>query len=246
MKRWIIAVFSISAMLYGDTKLAVAANMSYAITPLIAAFQQEHPDAKISYVVGSSGKLAAQIMHGAPYDLYFSANMTYPQRLYDAKMTVTKPVVYAKGALAILSSEQRDFSKGISVLGEPSIEKITVANPLTAPYGTAAVEALKHAGLYDVLKEKFVYGESIAQTITYATKAADIGIIAAPALYAPQMKHYKEGVHWIKVAPSLYRPIDQGMVLLKHAKEDKNAKAFWDFMRSDKAKAILTSYGYSL
>ena len=246
MKRWIIAVFGMAVMLYGDTKLAVAANMSYVITPLIKAFGQIDPDAKISYIVGSSGKLAAQIMHGAPYDLYFSANMTYPQRLYKAKMTLTKPVIYAKGSLAILSSEPREFSKGISLLKEPSIEKIAVANPLTAPYGAAAAEALKRAGVYDVLKEKFVYGESIAQTITYATKAADIGIIAASALYAPKMKHYKEGVHWIKVAPSLYRQIDQGMVLLKHAKENKDAKAFWNFMQSDGAKAILTSYGYSL
>ncbi len=246
MRRCFVVLLWMCSVLYADTRLAVAANMSYVITPLIAAFQQEHPDAKISYVVGSSGKLAAQIMHGAPYDLYFSANMTYPQRLYDAKMTVTKPVVYAKGSLAILSSEPREFSKGISVLKEPSIKKIAVANPVTAPYGAAAAEALKHAGLYDALQEKFVYGESIAQTITYATKAADIGIIAASALYAPEMRHYKEGVHWIKLAPSLYKPIDQGMVLLKHAKEDEDAKAFWGFMRSDKAKVILTSYGYSL
>lgn len=246
MRRWFMALLWVFSVLHADTKLAVAANMSYAIKPLIEAFRQEHPDTKISYVVGSSGKLAAQIMHGAPYDLYFSANMTYPQRLYDAKMTVSKPVVYAKGALAILSSEPREFSRGISVLKEPSIEKIAVANPVTAPYGAAAAEALKRAGLYDALKSRFVYGESIAQTVTYATKAADIGIIAASALYAPEMRHYKEGVHWIKVAPSLYRPIDQGMVLLKHAKEDKDAKAFWDFMRSSRAKAILTSYGYTL
>jgi molybdate transport system substrate-binding protein len=228
----------------GETKLAVAANMSYVIKPLIDAFAKEHPQSQIGYTIGSSGKLTAQIMHGAAYDLFFSADMKYPKALWDANKTLGIPVIYAKGALALFSISPRDFSKGLSLLEDPRISRIAIANPLTAPYGAAAKEALQQVQLYEKLKGKFVYGESIAQTVTYATRAADIGIIAASVLYAPHMKQYHQGKHWIAVDPELYRPIDQGMVLLRDAKDNTEAKAFFDFMQSDGAKEILQSYGY--
>ena len=236
----------LSATLFAQTRLAVAANMSYAIKPLIEAYGQKHPQSRIEYTIGSSGKLAAQILHGAPYDLFFSADMKYPNALHDAKATLSAPVIYARGALALFSHAPRDFTPGLKILEDPTISRIAIANPVTAPYGAAAKEALTHTKLYEKLKEKFVYGESVAQTVAYTMRAADLGLIAASALYAPQMKQYRQGEHWIAVDPSLYRPIDQGMVLLKHARGNADAKGFFDFMQSKRAKTILKAYGYSL
>ncbi len=239
---WILALSGIVA----DVKLAVAANMSYAMPSLIKAFEHTFPSAKITYSIGSSGKLTAQILHGAPYDLFFSADMKYPQALYDANMTLGKPLIYAQGALALLSGTPREFKDWIKLLTGKSIRKIAIANPKSAPYGAAAKEALEQVNLYVLLKKKFVYGESVSQTVTYATKAADIGIVAASSLYAPQMKGYKKGVHWQKIASDLYTPIDQGMVLLGHAKGNADAQAFYRFMQSSEAKKILYRYGYGV
>jgi molybdate transport system substrate-binding protein len=226
--------------------IAIAANVSYAIKPLIKAFNETNPETKVNVILGSSGKLLAQISHGAPYSLFMSANMKYPNTLYKNGMTITKPVIYAQGALAMLSQKERNYCAEIGVLESPDIRKIAIANPKTAPYGVAAAEALKNAKLYKKLEKKFVYGESISQTVTYATTAADIGVIALSSLYAPQMKQYKEAIHWSEVDASLYTPIDQGMVILKNAKDNVEVKAFYDFVLSKRAKEILISFGYKV
>ncbi len=230
----------------GEITIAVAANVSYAIDELKAEFAKSNPDTKVQVTLGGSGKLTAQIKNGAPYGLFMSANMKYPQALYDDKMAITKPVVYAQGALAYLSVKKLDFSKGMELLRDEKIEKIAVANPKTAPYGKAAEEAMKNAKIYDDVKSKFVYGESISQTVSYAVIAADIGIIAKSSLYSSKMAEYKENVNWASVDPALYTPIKQGIVLLKYGEENKEYKAFYDFILSDKAKVILKKYGYMI
>lgn len=240
-----IALILLGNILFAETiRVAAAANVSYAMEDLKQAFGQMHPETNLEVILASSGKLAAQIMHGAPYDVFLSADMKYPERLYIQQIALTKPIIYAQGTLAILSQKKRDFHAGISVLQEPDIKKIAIANPQTAPYGIAAKEALQHTKLYENLKDKFVYGESIAQTFSFAMKAADMGIVATSALHAPQMSHYKEAIRWSEIDTSLYTPIKQGMVILQHAKESAEAKAFYDFMLSSKAKEILRKFGY--
>lgn len=224
--------------------IAVAANVSYAIEELKTEFHQLHPDIKVRVILGSSGKLTAQIKNGAPYGLFMSANMKYPQALYKEKMAITKPVVYTQGALAYLSIKKRDFSQGISFLTDPDIKRIAIANPKTAPYGIAAFEALKNAKLIEKLKPKFVYGESISQTVSYAVTAADIGLIAKSSLYSKRMLHFTEGINWASVNPKLYTPIEQGIVLLKFSKNTPQYQAFYDFILSDTAKKIFKKYGY--
>ena len=243
---FLLFVFAVMSLHAGKIRIAVAANVSYAIVPLVEAFKLEHPETNIELILGSSGKLTAQIKHGAPYDLFLSANMRYPQALYEADMSLDKPRLYAQGALALLSVKARQNWHALTVLQSPEIKKIAIANPKTAPYGVATVEALKNAGVYETLKDKFVYGESISQTIIYATTAADIGIVAKSSLYAPQMLKYKQGIHWSDVDERLYAPIDQGMVMLKQAEANAEVKAFYDFMLSAKAKEILRSFGYKV
>ncbi len=224
--------------------IAVAANVSYAIEDLKKEFSKLYPDTKINVILGSSGKLTAQIRHGAPYMLFMSANMKYPEALYRDNIAITKPIVYAEGSLVMLSVKSHDFSKGINLLLDENIKTIAIANPKTAPYGIVSVEALKNAKIYKDIKKKFVYGESISQTVAYANTAADIGLIAKSALYSSKMSQYKKGINWVEVNSKYYTPIEQGLVMLKDAKNSNEAKVFYDFLQSDKAKKILKNYGY--
>ena len=242
----IVWILGFSTLFAGQIRVAMAANVSYASQALINTFQELHPEISVQVIVGSSGKLTAQIQHGAPFDLFMSADMQYPQKLYDEGIAITKPVVYAKGTLALFSLKKRDYAVGIGVLNNSNIQKIAMANPKTAPYGMASKEALLQANLYEKLKDKFVYGESISQTVSYARTAADIGIVATSALYAPHMKAYKKYIHWVEVDASLYDPIEQGMIILIGAKENPEVKYFYDFMLRKEAKEVLKHYGYKV
>jgi len=224
-------------------KVAVAANVSYAVDELKTLFETDHPQIKIEVIHGSSGKLTSQIRQGAPYDLFLSANMPYPQALFDEGIAVNKPVIYARGLLAFLSNKKRNPCKEETVLNDKDIKKIAIANPKTAPYGVAAVEALKNAKMYALHKDKFVYGESISQTVFYATVAADIGIVAVSSLHSSQLSEFREGIHWWELDEELYTPISQGMVILK---ETNASKAFYDFILGDEAKVVFKKYGYKV
>ena len=242
----LLAAFSTLALNAATINIAVAANVSYAIEDLKKEFNKLHPDTKINVILGSSGKLTAQIKNGAPYMLFMSANMKYPEALYRDKIAITKPIVYAEGSLVMLSLKQQDFSKGIKLLLNEKITTIAIANPKTAPYGIVSVEALKNAKIYKKIKKKFVYGESISQTVAYKNTAADIGLIAKSALYSPHMSKYKRGINWAEVNPSYYTPIEQGLVMLKDAKNSSETKAFYDFLQTSKAKEILSDFGYAV
>ena len=233
-----------TSLVAANIKIAVAANVSYAVPELIKAFEVLHPDIKVDVILGSSGKLVAQITHGAPYQLFMSADMVFPERLYAQKLATTKPVVYAVGALAILSVKPVDFTQGLGLLKATRFSKIAVANPKTAPYGVAAKEAMQKAGIYQEVFQKFVFAESISQTLSYVVSATDIGIVAKSSLFAPKMKKFKEGVHWKEVQKELYTPISQGMVILSSGKNSEDVKAFYDFILSEKAGTIFRAYGY--
>jgi len=234
----------ISSMTAGTINIAVAANVSYAIDDLKKEFNTLYPDTKVNVTLGSSGKLTAQIKNGAPYQLFMAANMKYPQSLFTDGIAVTRPLIYAQGSLAYLSSKKQDFSKGIELVKSASIGKIAIANPKTAPYGKAAVEAMKNGGVYDSVVSKYVYAESISQTVSYAVTATDIGFIAKSSLYSPKMSQYKKGINWADVDPKLYTPINQGIVVLQNGESNSEVSAFYTFILSSKAKKILNDFGY--
>lgn len=244
MKKFLLILLIINITLFAEKiNLAVAANVSYAIDNLIKEFNKTNPNTEVQVTLGSSGKLTAKISNGAPYDIFMSANMKFPEALYEKNIAITKPIVYAKGSLSIISSKNILLSKDLRFLKDKNIDKIAIANPKTAPYGKATIEALKNANIYEDIKNKFVYGESISQTVTYAIKAADLGFIAKSSLYSPQMKRFQ---NFIDVDTNLYTPISQGIVILKNAKNNIEAKAFYDFILSQKAKNIFEKYGYIL
>ena len=242
MKKIIISVlFFLSFLNAKVIYVAAAANVSFALPELIKEFNKTYKDIEIKTVLGSSGKLTAQIKNSAPFHLFLSANMKYPNTLYKEGFAITKPVVYAKGSLAILSVKKRDFSKGIFVCLDENIKRIVIANPKTAPYGKAAKEALENAKIYEKVKDKLIFGESISQTVSYTLKAADIGFISKSALFSSKMRRFKKDVNWVEVDKRYYKPIEQGIVLLK---DDKEARKFYDFLLSKKAKEIFRKYGY--
>ena len=245
MKKVILGLALLCSFVFAGTiNVAVAANVSYAINDLVAKFNETNKDTQVQITLGSSGKFTAQIENGAPFDIFMSADMKFPKTLDEKNLTATKPVIYAQGSLAMLSAKELDFSKGISLVADSKIEKIAVANPKTAPYGTAAVEAMKNANVLDKVESKFVYAESISQAVTYATTAADVGFVAKSTLYDEKMAQYKENIHWVSVDKSLYTPIDQGIVILSKAKDNAEAKAFYDFILSKEAKEIFERFGY--
>ncbi|MEA1954673.1 MAG: molybdate ABC transporter substrate-binding protein [Campylobacterota bacterium] len=248
LKLWmLVLLFFTHTIIQASTiKLAVAANVSYAMDDLKKAFNKQYPDTKVLVTLGGSGKLVAQINHGAPYQLFMSANMMYPEALYKTGIATSKPTVYAQGSLAYFSAKVQDFRQEMQLTKATKIRKIAIANPKTAPYGKATVEALQKAGVYAEVKHKFVYGESIAQTVSYAVTAADLGFIAKSSLYSLKMSQYQEGVHWAEVNATLYTPIKQGMVLLRRAKGNEEVKAFYDFMLSQTAQKILQDFGYQI
>lgn len=237
-------VVSLNALKANSINIAVAANVSYAIDDLIKEFKKTNPNTDVKVTLGSSGKLTAQIKNGAPYDLFMSANMKYPNALYKEKLALNKPIIYAQGSLAIFSMKKQDFSKVLELLKEKNIKKIAIANPKTAPYGIASFEALEKAKILKELKKKFVYGESISQTVSYVITAADIGFIAKSSLYSSKMKKFKEGINWIEVDSKLYTPINQGMVILKKGKDKVKVNSFYSFMQTFEAKKILNDFGY--
>ena len=235
MRKVIAICFAAFVLHAAPLYVAAAANLSYVLPHIIAVFKAKNPDVVVKVSYASSGKLAAQIQRGAPFAIFLSADTSYPKFLYKKGLTVTRPVVYAKGALAL-------YSKKIATLAElPNLSRVAVANPSTAPYGKAAKEALQNAGLYDKLKSKLIYGQSIGQTTAYAIRAADAGLVAESAMYAKQMQPLRRYFHTID--PALYKPIDQAMVLLRN---DDAARRFFVFLLSPHAGAIFRAYGYTL
>ncbi len=240
MTLWGTSLFS------GTINIAVAANLSYVMPDLKKEFNKLYPDTKVQVILGGSGKLTAQIKNGAPYQLLMSADMQYPKALYHDRVAITKPLVYAQGSLVYLSSQKRDFTQGMQLLKASNIHKIAIANPITAPYGKAAVDAMQKSGIYEAVAAKFVKGESISQTVAFTLKAADIGLVAKSALFSPKMAGYLKGVNWAEVDPALYQPINQGIVILKKGEKDAEVAAFYAFMFSRKAKTVLSHFGYLL
>lgn len=247
MKKLITSLLLVTASLFSGTiNIAVAANVADAMEELKAEFQKSNSGTEVQVTLGSSGKLVAQIKNGAPFGVFLSADMEFPHALYAEMIAITEPVVYAQGELAYLSAKTLDFSKGIALVTEPSIEKIAIANPKTAPYGKAAVEAMTNGKVYESVISKLVFAESISQAVTYATTAADIGFVAKSSLFGANMKEYKEGVHWVSVDTKLYTPIKQGIVILKNGANNSEYRAFYDFVLSPKGKEILKKYGYAV
>ena len=224
--------------------VAVAANMKDAFSEINTAFQATG-NSNIRIVYGSSGNFTAQIMNGAPFNLFISADERFPIELYKQGKASDEGVVYAMGKLALISKHSaamslaNDKTELMRAIGKAN--KIAIAKPELAPYGKAAVEYLKAEGLWDTAKDKLIYGDNIGIATMYVvTGAADLGFTA---LSLAKSADVAKETNFILVNSKLYEPIKQRMVLIKGAPPE--AVALYQFMQSSQAKLILQKYGYS-
>ena len=226
-----------------QTTVAVAANMKDAFTEIDAAFRATGKP-QIRVVYGSSGNFAAQILNGAPFSLFISADERFPMELYKQGKTLDTGTVYAIGKLALIAKT----SSGIALTDNKAeiaraiakANKVAIAKPELAPYGKAAVEYLKAEGLWDLAKDKLIYGDNIGVATMYVlTGGADIGFTALSLAKSPEVA--KE-THFLLVNSKFYEPIKQRMVLIKGASQE--AISLYQFMQSAQAKLILQKYGY--
>jgi molybdate transport system substrate-binding protein len=224
--------------------VVVAANMQYAMETIKTEFERsEH--IQVEVILGSSGKLTQQIMEGAPFDIFVSADTSYPQKLFANNFAAEPPKIYAQGLLVLWTAKDDIQPKAnLQLLLSDKIKTIALANPKNAPYGAAAEALLKKYDLLDKVKDKLVYGESIAQTTQFiATRAADIGFTAKSIVLSNEMKGKGR---WVDLDRKDYPPIQQAAVLLKYGMQNhpQEAKKFYDFLYSQQAKNIYRKFGY--
>jgi len=223
--------------------IAVAANMQFAMEALAEKFT-DSTGIPCQLIIGSSGKLTAQIAEGAPYELFVAANMKYPREVANRGLAAEPPKLYAYGSL-VLWTMKDGLVPSLDILTTKSVSHIALANPKTAPYGQAALEVLQHYGLLDSISPKLVYGESIAQANQFIISgSAELGFTSLSVVLAPHMQGKGS---WIALNNDLHAPIEQGVVLLKGEEGPSGAaRKFYEFLSGPEAAGILKKYGYSV
>ena len=224
----------------GEARAAVAANFTQAAKEISKLFESETGN-KISFSFGSTGQLYAQISQGAPFDMFLSADQIRAQRAVTEGFAVPgSRFSYATGTLALFS-RSKDFVQGKETLFTDHFTKIAIANPLTAPYGAAALETIKALGGYEKSQPRLVQGNSIAQAYQFVyTGNAELGFVALS-----QIIGHNEGSRWV-VPNRFHTPIAQDAVLLTRGAKNEAARAFLDFLKHPKAHAIMKRHGYDL
>ncbi|PRX11284.1 UNVERIFIED_ORG: molybdate transport system substrate-binding protein [Martelella mediterranea] len=225
-----------------ETNVAVAANFTNAAKDIAAAFTEETGDT-VLLSFGSTGKLYAQIANGAPFSVFLAADQARAKKAVDEGFAVEgSEFTYAIGKLVLFSEDADLVDDNGAVLNAPdSFSKLAIANPAAAPYGAAAVETMTSLDVYDALQPKLVQGDSISQTFQFvATGNAELGFVALSQVIGGD-----SGSQWV-VPAELYEPIRQDGVLTNAGADDDVAKAFLDFLKGDKATAIIEGYGYAV
>jgi molybdate transport system substrate-binding protein len=230
-----------------EINVAAAADLSSALQEVAANYEKRTGVAvKLSF--GASGALTQQIQNGAPFDVFFSADMDYPRQLIAGGQAESATLYrYAVGRLVLWVPADSPLDvehKGMDVLSDPSVKKISIGNPQHAPYGRAAVAALKHYGLYEKVSDRLVLGENISQAAQFVESGnAQVGFVALAHAIAPSMQG--KGKYWI-VPAEAYPALDQGVVLISHSPHQKDAAALLEYIKTTEASGVLRRYGFTL
>jgi molybdate transport system substrate-binding protein len=230
-----------------DLTVAAAADLSSALKDVAENFEKT-TGVHVQLSFGASGALTQQIENGAPFDIFFSADMEYPKQLIAANEADAATLYeYAVGKLVLWVQADSPLDvehKGMEILLDPSVKKIAIANPQHAPYGRAAVAALKYAGLYDRLSDRIVMGENVSQAAQFVESGnAQVGFVALAHAKAPSMQG--KGKYW-EVPQDDYPPLAQGVVVVSRSQRKKQAQEFLDYLKTKEATDTLRSYGFSL
>ncbi|SNB45189.1 molybdate ABC transporter substrate-binding protein [Geobacter sp. DSM 9736] len=222
--------------------IAAAADLKFAMDEIVASFRKMHPGDKIQVTYGSSGKFHTQIQQGAPFDLFFSADITFPQELVRLGLAASEAAPYALGRIVLWSNTLDASRMTLVSLADPRITRIALANPKHAPYGKRAEEALRASGLWDKLQPKLVFGENIAQTAQFVQSGnAQIGIIALSL--ALNLELAKNGGYYL-IPGNLHNPLEQGFIVTRKGAGKASVGRFAEFMGTKSARDVLKRYGF--
>jgi molybdate transport system substrate-binding protein len=229
-----------------DLAVAAASDLQAAFPAVAAQFEKESGH-HVTVTFGSSGNFVAQIQNGAPFDLFFSADIDYAKRLVSASLAEPDSLYeYAVGKIVLWTRKDSgiDVTRGLKVLQDAAVRKIAIANPEHAPYGRAAVAALKQAGLYDAVQPKIVLGENISQTAQFVQSGnADVGIIALSLAAAPRTKEIGS---YAEIPAGSYPPIEQAAVILRASKNKALARDFLTFLKKPDTVRLLQTFGFDV
>jgi len=229
-----------------DIKVAAASDLTFVFSDVVAGFQTRGGN-RVTVTYGSSGNFFSQIQNGAPFDLFFSADVSFPRKLEAAGLAESGSLYeYARGEIVIWvpNASKLDVTKGLTVLLDPGIRKIAIANPIHAPYGAAAIAAMRHVGIYDQVKGKLVQGENISQAAQFVHSGnAEIGIVALSLALAPAMK--SDG-RYVVIPPEDYPPLIQAAVILKSSSEKEAANQFLKYLKEPRTVALMRQYGFAV
>jgi molybdate transport system substrate-binding protein len=223
-------------------RVAAAADLQFALDELIEEFQRQHPQITVKVSYGSSGSFFAQLVQRAPFDMFFSADMDYPKRLREQGLALPETeFLYAVGRIVLWGNSE---TLGIGAVFEPAVKKIALANPQHAPYGRAAEAALKSLGVYEAVREKFVFGENVAQAAQFVQAGvAQLGVIALSLALAPPLR---ERGHFWEFPIESYPRMEQGGVILRWVRDRASAELLRAFVLSDQGRMIFKDYGFFL
>lgn len=226
--------------------VAAAADLTAALNEIGQNYERK-TGVQLKLSFGASGALTQQIQNGAPFDLFFSADMDYPRQLIAASAADGASLYqYAVGKLVLWVPQDSPLDvehKGMNVLLDPAVKKIAIANPQHAPYGRAAAAALKHAGLYDRVADRLVLGENVAQAAQFVESGnAQAGFVALAHAVAPTMQG--KGKYW-EVPADFYPPLAQGAVVLSHSQHKMDAEDFLAYIKTKEVAELLRKYGFS-
>lgn len=227
-----------------DLTIAAASDLQGALPEVISRYQQQ-TGRNVRATFGSSGNFFAQIQNGAPFDLFFSADIDYPRQLETRGLAEPGTLVeYAVGSLVLWAPKGGvDLTPGLALLISPAIRKIAIANPEHAPYGRAAVAAMRAAGVYDQVRTKLVLGENISQAAQFVQSGnAEIGIIARSIALLPALAASGNSV---AVAPETYPPIEQGAVVVKASTRKDVARDFLQFVNRPEIASLMQRFGFT-
>lgn len=229
-------------------RIAAASDLRFALGEVVARLRQVRPAFDVQVTYGSSGTFFAQLVNGAPFDLFMSADTDYPKQLALRGLTLPgSEFTYAVGRLAVWvpAASLLDVEKnGLQVLVDPHVMHVSIANPATAPYGRAAEAAMRQAAVYDRVKPKLVLGENVAQALQFVQSgSADVGVVALSLAIAPTVKD--SGRFWI-VPLEMYPRMEQGGVILRSAARADAARAVRAFLVGDEGRSILKRCGFFL
>jgi molybdate transport system substrate-binding protein len=241
---WITLICQLCAA--REITVAAAADLQSAMQDVAARFERE-TGKKVKVIFGSSGNFFQQIQNGAPFDMFFSANLDYPKQLEAAGLIENGSYYqYAKGKIVVWVPKEAtiNVNSGLKALLDPRVKKIAIANPLHAPYGQAAVSAMQKEGVYDKAKEKFVLGENISQTASFVVSgSADVGIVALSLALSPNMK---DKGRYTEIPADEYPPIEQACVILSSSKNKQLAQQFLSYFKSAAVADLLAGYGFDV